>query len=726
MKKIFCFVFMSLAALSAGAQPRSKPVPGKLKDCDAGPRIMEIYNATPQGTNVTFHGFNVFGLDAKVFDEKERLVSSTSIVPERPEIFVRFSAVLNPGNYKLRLSGNTCNGQSEMAFTNLSVSARAAARLKDAGEVHYIARGYSEHLGVVITGTPGNWVINDTARLRPESGYEFRYMINAVVLTQGTALKNYRYQSNSPLRIWKMKTKIGLSSVNQWSDGERNHYFDPEAGKVFDDNVTAGFCTVVFKVSGKTDNANNFIPPVPSNYDPSGQNSVWADIAPDMKLPKGHFWVANRGDWSIETVMKKGVTHISNYQLPWKENLKEVQRLTAAGVTYNDVPRPEAFMNLKPSGDDKWVNNYNLKYWPNGPLNEKEAIEKANQTDDGHALWISETMEGNSYMPKEQPMWGYYYKRLRERYEAKFGAAGIPYLIAHNYFMFWPNEFKLGDRNGEREARKKLFSTPLAQFPNTEFRPGGTLSSTNLIVEGVYINAPDMQNGFLYNSLFRMELFKKMGYHAGVFLFGVHEWKGNNAVFYAYPDGKYYRKEKLPLDPNVIIAYAFLSQIYGSVYVEWGGQGKQVSAGKNWDTQWGTGSWYPNGSLAARDGFPHVVKLGQPSYTGYNGSSDLSYFGIKLYNDTFAKVEGGEKKYLKFRVDGAGWINPNQIEGENIVDAYYDQRGFVLSETKNGKTAWFYINSFADNTAHKLEVELPNGKILTETVAGNGVHVRVE
>ena len=84
-------------------------------------------------------------------------------------------------------------------------------------------------------------------------------------------------------------------------------------------------------------------------------------------------------------MLKKGVTHISNYQLPW-DNIGEVERLKQAGVTYNDVPRIEAFMNLKPSGADNWSTGYNLKYWPNGPLSEKDATEKANQTDTGHAL----------------------------------------------------------------------------------------------------------------------------------------------------------------------------------------------------------------------------------------------------------------------------------------------------------------------------------------------------
>ena len=702
------------------------PAPGaELKaKCDAGPNILDIYAVTATRARVQFYGVNVTAIDASVFDSRGNRVASAVIVPVSPEIVVPLNN-LKPGNYKLKLSGSNCDGSSEKSFTiPAAVSARAGNG--NNSSVKFIARGYPKHLGVAITGSSNNWVINDEASEGPAPGYEFQYMINGVLLTQSTPLKNYGYQSNAPLRIWKMQTKPGLESLNKWSDREKTYYFDPEAGKPFSEGVTAGFCSVVFQSGRAEGSSEGFINPILQSYDPETQLTAWADYAPDMKLPKGHFWSARRGEWSIETILKKGVTHISNYQLPWDTDMKEVERLRKAGITYNDVPRIEAFMNLPGNGPDRVQNGYNLKYWPNGPLSEKEAIEKANQSDIGHALWIGETMEGTSYMAPSEAMWGYYYKRLRERYEAEYGPRGIPYMIAHNYFMFWPEEFKLGDgkRAGEREEKKRLFRIPVSQFPNTEFKPGGPLSSTNLIMESIYLNAPDDYkglNGTLFGSLYRMELYKKMGYHAGVFLFGVHEWKPNNAYQYTYPDGLYYSHDKLPLQPNMVIAYAFFSQIYGNLYTEWGGNGKQTS--KNWDD--GKGAWHPEESRLAQPGFPHVAKPNQPSYHGYNGASDLSYFGIKLYNDTFGRVDGGTKKYLKFRIDGKAWVVPDEMAGDNIINAHYDRHGFVLSQSKNGKTAWFYINPYADNLAHKLEVVMPDGKTVAETVAGNGVHVKL-
>lgn len=694
----------------AGASARA------LAKCEAGPDIMEIYSVNSERARVQFSGINVFGITASVFDSQGKLAVSSSIVPASSDILVPLNN-LKPGKYKLRLAGNTCKGASEKFFT--IPASNAGLRTSGQGQVKYMARGYAKHLDLVITGTSENWILNDEATDKPAAGYEFRYLVNGVLLTQSTPLKNYRYQSNNPLRVLKMQTKPGLESLSKWSDRERSYFYDPQAGHIFNEGNTAALSTVVFNVDSP---AGGFINPIPKIYNPETQLTAWADAAPDMKLPKGHFWVAKKGEWSTETVLKKGVTHLSKYEIQ-HESVPKIEKLKNAGMTYDEVPRPEAFMNLAVKGEDRWVSGHNRKYWPTGPLTEKEAIQKAEQADAGHALWIGETMEGSSYMAPGEPMWGHFYKRFRQRYEANFGARGIPYFIGHNYFMFWPDAFKLGDGNSasERAKKKSLFKIPVSQFPRTDYSPGGTLSSTNLITEAIYLNAPDNLNGALFGSLYRMELYKRMGYKAGIFLFAVHEWKPNNAYQYWYKDGQYYFHDKLPLDPNLLIAYAFLSQIYGNLYVEWGGTGKQST--KNWDDP--KGAWHPDGSRIAQPGFPHVAKANEPGYHGYNGGSDLSYFGIKLYNDTFGAVDGGVRQYLKFRIDGKAWIVPDSIAGNNIVDAHYDRRGIVLSQSKNGKTAWFYINPYADNLAHKLEVIMPDGTVVTERVAGNGVHVKV-
>ncbi|HEV7381257.1 MAG TPA: hypothetical protein VGN64_15775, partial [Dyadobacter sp.] len=273
------------------------------------------------------------------------------------------------------------------------------------------------------------------------------------------------------------------------------------------------------------------------------------------------------------------------------------------------------------------------------------------------------------------------------------------------------------------EHYKGLLHLAPEKLPKTNFSPGGSLSSTTLIPEAVYLNAPDAQVGQVYESAYRMFLIRQMGYETGIFLFGVHEWRPNNLYQYQYPEGSFYTYYKLPLDPNVVIANGFIAQVFGRLYIEWGGSGK--TSNKNFDPEWFKGLWFPKGADQPQDGFPYYAKPQTASYAGYTGSSDLSYFSQKLYNDTFGKVTGGTKKFLKYKLDGGKWISPSQFSAEEIVDAYHDKRAFVYSETSNGSTAWFYLNSFSDNKLHTLEVELPSGKIVKAQVSGNGIHARM-
>ncbi|WP_439585402.1 hypothetical protein [Dyadobacter bucti] len=683
--------------------------------CKGGPELLAISGISSNALTAVFFGEDVYEISWKIMDSASKIIRSGDIKPTANELGISFDA-LPVGRYILAFKGKSCaSAESKKTFAiSENIVSSPGARSAGSGR-KIITQGFPDHMDISVSGRPGDWVIDDFAQPFLEKGYEFRYMVNAHLFTQNVPLTNYRFQSDGPLRIWKMKTKIGLESVNKWSDRENNYYYSTTAGVPFSYNSSAAIHTSVLG-NAQAGPRTSFAQIVPQEYNPRYQGTQWADFAPDMKLPAGNFWVASLGEWSIDLLRRKGVTHFSHFQLPWK-NPGEVARLKDAGQTYNDVPRIEHFMHLSEQGPDKWQDGYNLKYWPNGPLNENEAIKKANEADISDAIWITETLEGNSTMPQDKDMWRHFYRRLRERYEERFGKRNIPYLICHNYFQFWPGSVSL---SSGRQASKNLMRLPLSELPTKNFTPGGTLQSTNLIMEAVYLNAPDIQNEAVYQSLFRMELIKKMGYKAGVFLFGVHEWFPNNFYQYNYEDGKYFNRDKIPLDPNTIIAYAFLSQIYGNLYVEWGGSGK--NSGRDFDLQWSSGLWYPNAASKPQEGFPHYLKPGGKHYNGYTGSPDLSYFGIKLFNNTFGKVHGGQKEYLKFRIDGGKWLQPSQDLADEIVDAFHDQRGFVLSQTKDSKTAWFYINSFADNLEHRIEVELPDGRIVEDIVAANGIH----
>ncbi|CAG5017798.1 hypothetical protein DYBT9275_05849 [Dyadobacter sp. CECT 9275] len=718
------YVRQALEELSSIPEKETQESDPNLSPCEFGPELKAVSSVTPLSLIATFHGVNVFKIAWKIKDASGKTVRSGELEPQNSTPGISFSS-LPAGSYTLVFTGKSCSSApSEKGFV-IPENTGSVPQLPvgNSDLTHkVITRGLPEHMDIRFSGKPGDWILDDVATPGLEEGYEFRYMINAQLLTQGVPLAGYKLQSNGPLRIWKMKTRIGLETVNKWSDKDNTYYYSTTAGTPFSYNSSAAIYTSVFTGTdiGQKTGFLNFIPQA---YDPSVQGTQWADFAPDMQLPKNRFWVAYIGEWNIDLLRRKGVTHFSHFQLPWNDadGNKEVNLLKDAGQTYNDVPRIEHFMHLSESGPDNWKDGYNTKYWPNGPLTPEQAIQKANEADISDAIWIGESLEGNSVMPQEADMWRHFYKRLRERYEERFGKRGIPYLICHNYFQFWPESVNLATG---RQAAKNLMRLPVEQLPCKNFTPGGTLASTNLIVDAVYLNAPDIQNDAIYQSLFKMELIKRMGYKAGIFSFGVHEWRPNNFYEYVYPDGKYYHQDKIPLDPNVMIAYSFLSHIYGNIYVEWGAPAKQSS--RSFDPQWSKGIWYPNGASSPQGGFPHFVKPGQKAYAGYTGSADLSYFGIKLYHDTFAKVDGGEKRYLRFRIDDGAWINPAQDFADEIVDAYHDKRGFVLSQSKDGRTAWFYLNSFADNRSHRIQVELPGGSIITDTVSANGIHATIQ
>ena len=721
---VFLILLLGLSLFQAksivGSLKSSRPdlsVPLSADSCKAGPKIIAITNISSSYLNGQFYGNDVFRIAWTIKDAKGLIVRQGEQDPGSSNMLITFKP-LPAGKYTLTYTGKSCiSVPSNKAFT-IAPQSENTARM-GSFTPQTVAKGMDEHMDLSISRHDNIFLITDQAQAPPGNGYEYRYMIGAEVIKSAQPIKNYIYAGTNPLRIWKMKTKIGLESVNSWSDRENNGYYSTTAGEVFSYNTTAAFQTFVFPAVHLK---QGFLNPVPENFNPATQNSQWADIAPDMKLPRGHIWIASPGAWDIEKIRAKGVTHIAKHDLT-STPLSTVMKMKEAGVTYNNVPRTEHFMFLKENGPDRNRDGYNLRFWPTGPLTREQSIQKANEAEINDAIWIGETMEGVSYMPPDAPMWGHFYKRLRERYEEKWGPKNIPFYIAHNYFMFWPQEISLS-RSKNKEYYKNLLHLPAAQIPKTNFSPGGTLSHTNLITEAVYIGPPDIQQGQVYESIYRMHIIKNLGYESGIFLFGVHEWRPNNLYQYNYPEGKYYAPNKLPLDPNVIIANGFIAQVFGKIYVEWGGNGK--SKNKNFDMEWTKGIWFPNGASNPQPGFTHYKKQGEDSYGGYTGSSDFSYFSQKLYNDTFGQVTGGSRKFLKYKIDNGKWLTPSQFSAEEIVESYHDKRGFVFSESINGKTAWFYLNSFADNTWHNIEVELPNGTIVKERVAGNGIHAKIQ
>lgn len=748
----------ALKDLGKPTDPVIVPPVAKVKcaDIGQGPDIKAITDVTSAGIKLQFHGNGIDTILVEILDGGGQGITSKVIAPTSSTVGVSYGQLLPPGNYQLRLQGQSCKSYPQTrAFLvppletgggtkpapdpgveapgqgsgNNSVNPVAVLPLVN------LTRGMDEHLNLTFRDSADVHIMNDVSDdNRGDKGrYLFRYLINGQKIDTDARLKNYVIAGNNPLRVLvgKLDRQYKSDGFNRWGTGRPEEYaqgwFKIDAGEPFSFNTSYAFQTFIAKGNQA---ANGFLNHIPQNYDPSSQQVSWGDIGEDIQLPKGHFWGASWYPWGVEKVFAKGVTHLAHHSLPWDAatNDKLAKELKAAGKTFSDFQRIEAVFGRTNNGSaELWPNGTSKAIWPTADgLPADEAREWAWKTGGASdAIWLSEMSENVGWQSNWSPMFSAFYPELRKRYEQNFGSRGIPYEIIHNYFWQGGESLKL---NYSADFYKQLFRKSPQDLPVTEFSPGNPLSSTTMIVEAVYLDAPDLNLRQPTELAWRLEYFKQMGYHAGVALFGVHETRPNNRYKIDFPDGTYYKADKAPLDPNVHIASLFFGHVYGNATFEWGGYGWANQ--KLFDGRPGqplSGDWFPLGAKEPRNNeFNKLWNGSGDFYHGFTGSADLTYFAHRLYAKTFGQTDGGARQYLTYRLDGGAWITPGQYKADELVDAYKQERGFALAQSRDGKTAWFYHNSFADNNWHTLEVKLPSGQVVTERVAGNGIHAKIE
>lgn len=635
------------------------------------------------------------------------------------------------GNYTLPLSINIFNKDKSRLLTSIKGYSLVVKDSEGANLYLIITKGMDEHMNITRRTVGDIDYITDNTKNDLHNNYEYRYIIGGKVITQSTPLKDYPYARNNGFRTIKFLSKKGLDSINRWpgqgEDGSQGGYYDDNAGQSFQYNASAAIETGFY---GESDSGFNKY--IPESYDPDLQMPQWADIMPDLKLPKGHFFVLSRGDWSMDHVMNKGVTHIRHHEIPRPNGDESIAvKMKEAGLTYDDVPTSFSIF-----GDPLPIN----------PNDEQVDAMIARYEGLCDALKIGETQEQAHAIPPESRWLKRFYDGIRAIQKKKFIDKGIPALVCYNYFQFWPTSYHLGQVSPT--VSKENFRKPIDQLERTNFSPGGSLSGTNLIMEAVYLGAPDIQQGQVLDLAYKLLLFRRMGYESGTFLADSQEWRPNNVFLSQYPDGKYYSKGKIPLDPNVLITCTFFSQRYGRVFVQWGGTGK-INGGRivdkftfeptywlrNGEKEYKTST--PNGHYNGGENgdvfpwqsnpdFPHM-KAGGIGYFGYNGGVDLCRFALQIYMDTWGKIgDYGVQSFLSYRIDNGKWIESVNKDADDIVNAFTEKRGFVDSINKNGEIAWFYIDPYADNNWHDLEVKFPNGKIVKNRVSSNGIHVKLD
>jgi hypothetical protein len=717
-------------------------VSAQIPPCEWVPQILSVESVTNQNLVAVFSAKDAYKIRFAVLRGKET-VSGGIVRPTSSRVLVRFGTSLAEGNYTLMFKGDSCSsvGWSSMKFSvpksqgpsTTPVSARrVSGSVVPFEEIH----GLRESIEIEVTGESENWLLTDNSVVKPDDGYEFLYIIGGHKVRQSTRLIDYPYQSNNPVRVVKIQIKKGLSQLaNSGADGLR----------AFNHNSSTAMSIQLFLPPFKQ---KLFFQAIPDKFDPKLQRTQWVECFENFQLPRGQIWVPQRGEYSISEVMAKGGNYLSKYDMSGVSDADRIA-MENAGKVYSAVDRPEAFLRLPSKGADNWQKDkygiaYNKRFWPNGPLTKEQAEKKADEADLRYSLIVNETEEGASWVSPDHPMWGWYYSRLDQRMKQKWGAGN--YFISHNYFTFDPIDwFGLGYHSRERHITE--YEKPVSQWTKTRFSAGQSLSATNLVCLGVYLNAPDQVLNNVFSIIYKSLAFKKLGKSTAIFLYGSHEWNPNNRQsieFYPsqFPGkaGTLYRNEKLKLEPSDIITYAALGSIYCPVMIEWGAQGKntKTKVGMDWITD---DYWFPAGSSNATgqtsgrrpdnefdqkfaNGFPHYDFSGAPTRAGTQGSNYFA-FGIRMYAQTFGKVKGGIRQYCRYRIDGGKWVEP-QSEIRTIVNAAFDSGAFVVSERKNGKIAYaYYSASLKDNKAHVLEWEHPTkpGKIFKERVAGRQVEM---
>jgi len=468
--------------------------------------------------------------------------------------------------------------------------------------------------------------------------------------------------------------------------------------------------------------AVQFVDPIPRGYDPALQVPQFAEFCADMTLPPGHVYVkpSTKQGWTTQRVMAKGVTHWTRGASGNDEFFRRDP--VYSKKEYNNVPQIRSIFGLPgPNANGNW--------WPNGYYNESQAREKARQSDIQPRLWVGETMEGNDWVPSDQPMWGWFYDELINRYEAQKAQDGVPYYVAHNYFSQWPDPFNIGFSS--RTSVEAIYNTSWQTWPLSIYTPGQSIGRPNTVLEGIYVNTPDLVRDQLLRSLVHMELAQKMGKYAGLFIFNVQEWFPGFASRVDYPgEGSFYRSDKMPLDPSIQIALAFLAQEYGTICVEWGLGGFSSATKKPMgyypSMHLGKDNWYAVGQTDPSNPCPFYSTSEPNQYGPLAYLGDMTHFGTVLWNSTGGQVAGGTPYYATYKIGGGPWIT-RKANGTDLIASFYDQRGIAKVRILGNKMLICYFNFFADNTPHTIEVQNPlnPSQTFVGTVCGIGVHAVV-
>jgi hypothetical protein len=108
----------------------------------------------------------------------------------------------------------------------------------------YYGQGWEPHCQIVVSGSSGNWLLNDVGTEGLPAGHIWQYQVNGHVFRQAGRLANYSYQTNQPVSILLTPVKIGAPSLHYWG-GETN-WQDPNLSAGFSLNNSMGSTYIMF------------------------------------------------------------------------------------------------------------------------------------------------------------------------------------------------------------------------------------------------------------------------------------------------------------------------------------------------------------------------------------------------------------------------------------------------------------------------------------------------
>lgn len=479
----------------------------------------------------------------------------------------------------------------------------------------------------------------------------------------------------------------------------------------------------------------------PNNYDPSDQRTKWMDYVKDNPSPKNDgVWVAARGLNDLDYLIRKGVTNFVRGEFASYPLEQQMAYINAGRGIDAPPPFTQAQLGLVDTGVNQWVGPpgeawnwpriWNRRYFqtPDGatePMSYEQAYQSGLNYPTTYNIIIFENSEQDHAVASNWNFWRGYYDAFMPRMEAKWGALGIKYYVAHNYFT------GIGGaslRYSSAADAKAFFAKPVSQWTGDVIN-GGAVSGTNTVCFATYLAKPDSVPDLFYELIWAAGVAHKANKYLLVYAQHMHEDNPNNVQMIKLPPGQgtFYLDSKMPVEPMMAGTFAILSRIFADGYVPFDSQGKEndpFKFYKQYRNQQGTSLWFPEGSSTPGNIDQAPVWSTSGETFPARGTDDAVGFAMENYYDTFAQTKGGQRRWLEYRINNGEWIVPSNNNMDDVVDGQKQKKMLVFGETKGNQFSILALNPYGDPTMKVIDIKHPTtGTIWTGNYSSSNYKV---